>query len=356
MKPTGIVSDRGYLEHQVPEGHPEHPRRLQAVLDRLARESRLSGRLAPIQPRTATPNEIVRLHSPGYFRQIEATAATAHCALNGDTFTSAGSFHTACLAAGGLLAAVAAVLEGRVQNAFALVRPPGHHAEASRALGYCLFNNVALGACFAREAFGLKRILIVDWDVHHGNGTQHLFEDDPGVLFFSTHQYPLFPGTGQFTETGRGRGEGYTVNLPLPKGYGDAEYAALFQRLLVPLAEAYAPELILVSAGFDAHREDPLAGMCMTETGFAVLARILVDLAAACCSHRLVMVLEGGYHPRALAASVVAVLCEMSGLAHTSGSVARSADPRKLDYVLNRILPVMRPYWPGMVDPGGPRG
>jgi acetoin utilization deacetylase AcuC-like enzyme len=346
MKATGIVADSRYLLHLMPDGHPEHPKRLRTVLEKLAEETALNARLEPIQAELATEGDIVRLHRRGYFRQIAGTAGIERSALTADTFTSAESFTTACLAAGGFLAAITAVLEKRVQNAFALVRPPGHHAEASRAMGYCLFNNVALGAAFAREAFGLERILIVDWDVHHGNGTQHLFEADPAVLFFSTHQYPLFPGTGQFTETGRGRGEGYTVNLPMPKGYGDAEYSAIFRRLLVPLAEAYAPELILVSAGFDTHRDDPMAGMCMTDAGFAALTRILVDLAATCCADRLVMVLEGGYHPTAMADSIVAVLSEMAGLTYYEGNLDLNANPRKLDYVLTRCLPVLRPFWP----------
>ncbi len=345
MKTTGIVCDPCFLDHLMPQGHPEHPRRLRAVIDRLALEDRLGRELMPIAPRPATQGEIERVHQPGYFRKIAATAGVERSALTADTFASAGSYAAACLAAGGFCAAIAAVLEGKVKNAFALVRPPGHHAEASRALGYCLFNNTALGAAFARDQFGLRRILIVDWDVHHGNGTQHLFEADPGVLFFSTHQHPLFPGTGQYTEVGRGRGEGFTVNLPLAKGYGDAEYAAIYRSLLVPLAQAYMPELILVSAGFDTHRDDPMAGMCMTEEGFVALARILLDLAAACCQDRLVMVLEGGYHPPALAASVVAVLCEMAGLTHTPETGHRTADRRRLDYVLARSLPVLRPYW-----------
>ena len=346
MSVTGVITDRRYLAHHMPDGHPEHVRRLQGVYDRLSAETELVGRLQPIAARLASEAEIVQVHRRGYYLKIAATARSEHTALTADTFASAESFAAAGLAAGGLFEAIVAVVDARVDNAFALVRPPGHHAEASRALGYCLFNNAALGAAFARSHYGIERILIVDWDVHHGNGTQHMFEDDPGVLFFSIHQYPLFPGTGQFTETGRGRGEGYTVNLPLPKGYGDAEYAAIFQRLLVPLAEAYAPELIIVSAGFDTHRNDPLGGMCMTEIGFAALTRILMDVAAACCAGRLVMVLEGGYHVGALAASVVAVLAEMSGLTRSPWPRTEAADRRKIDYALSRSLPVLRPFWP----------
>jgi len=244
--------------------------------------------------------------------------------------------------------AVSRVVEGRLDAAFALTRPPGHHAEKSRAMGYCLFNNVALAAMFARRRLGVARVLIVDWDLHHGNGTQHLFENDDSVMYFSIHQRRIFPGTGLFTETGRGRGEGYTVNVPLPGGYGDAEYAALFEKLLKPVATAFAPHLILVSAGFDTPQDDPLGGggMVMTAGGYAVLARSLMDVAQACCGGRLVFTLEGGYNPAALAESIRAVLLELADLTrHDPQRTMAGASAKRIAYAERRVTHVHGRLW-----------
>ncbi len=213
-------------------------------------------------------------------------------------------------------------------------------------MGYCLFNNVALAATFALDHFNVKRLLIVDWDVHHGNGTQHIFEADPRILFFSVHQSSLYPGTGNFTEVGRGPGEGFTINVPLPRDLGDAEYAAIFQHLLVPVAEAFLPELILVSAGFDPHLLDPLGAMRMSSKGFAVLTRCLMTLADRLCSGRLVLVLEGGYHPMSLAESVAAVLAELSNMTVSSvDAVAAQANSKRLSPVLTRCRHVHQSFW-----------
>ena len=343
MKPTGIVNGAIYLAHVTPEGHPEHHRRLEAIGARLRSEAALVDRLQSIAAFCPESKDLAAVHAEAYLQALAATADADVTALTADTFASRQSFQTARMAAGGVMAAVDAVMAGVVENAFALVRPPGHHAEISRAMGYCLINNVAAGAVHARRRYGLKRILIVDWDVHHGNGTQHMFESDPGVLFCSTHQWPLFPGTGLFTETGLGPGEGYTVNLPLPRGYGDGEYAAIFQDLIAPLARGYKPELILVSAGFDTHRDDPIGGMRMTEAGFAVLTRILMDEARQCCAGRLVLVLEGGYHLAALANSVAAVLAELADLTTAQPvRMAATADAHKRRYVRSRFEPVHR--------------
>jgi acetoin utilization deacetylase AcuC-like enzyme len=342
---TGIVRDNAYLEHRPAPGHPETPERLSAVYDMLDRLN-FPNRLINIQPRPATREEILRVHSPEYYDLVKATAGGETCALTADTHVSAGSFAAARLAAGGVLAAIETVVAGTAGNAFALVRPPGHHAEINRAMGYCLFNNIAVGARYARETLGLKKVLLVDWDVHHGNGTQHVFEADPSVLFFSIHQSPHFPNTGSFTETGRGPGEGYTANVPLTKGYGDNEYVYLLEHLLRPIALEFKPELFIVSAGFDTHREDRMGNMRMTAAGYAALARVLMDIAAACCDGRLVLVLEGGYHTTALPESVHAVLLELTGLTHTDiGKLAAKADKRKINYVLKRFLPVQSRFW-----------
>jgi acetoin utilization deacetylase AcuC-like enzyme len=202
------------------------------------------------------------------------------------------------------MTAVDAIMEGQVDQAFCAVRPPGHHAEAARAMGFCLFNNVAVAARYIQERHGIQRVLIVDWDVHHGNGTQHSFDDDPSVLYFSTHQYPHYPGTGAATERGNGKGEGLTINVPMSGGQGDEEFREVFEKVLVPAADSFNPGFVLISAGFDAHRDDPLAGLGLTEDGFASLTQIVAGIALRHASGRVVSCLEGGYNLRALSASV----------------------------------------------------
>jgi acetoin utilization deacetylase AcuC-like enzyme len=221
---------------------------------------------------------------------------------------SAGSLEAAYLAAGGVLAGIDAIMEKRIDHVFCAVRPPGHHAEAARAMGFCLFNNIAIAARYAQKRYGIQRVLIVDWDVHHGNGTQHSFEDDSSILFFSTHQYPHYPGTGRGTERGTGSGEGFTINVPMEAGGGDEEYRSIFQKVLTPAAERFRPEFILLSAGFDAHRDDPLASMTLTESGYADLTEIVVGIAKRHAGGRVLSALEGGYNLTALAASVDAHL------------------------------------------------
>jgi acetoin utilization deacetylase AcuC-like enzyme len=232
--------------------------------------------------------------------------------LDADTSTSARTYEVSLLAAGGFLAAIDAVM-GDLANAFALVRPPGHHAERDRAMGFCIFNNIAIGARYALSAHGLERVLIVDWDLHHGNGTQHTFYSDPHVLYFSTHQYPYYPGTGHYTEVGEGDGRGYTVNVPLSTGYGDSDYANIFRHILQPIALAYQPQLILVSAGFDIYNRDPLGGMAVTPEGFARLTDIIMDIAQEVCQERIVITLEGGYNLEGQALSVKEVVQRLAG-------------------------------------------
>jgi acetoin utilization deacetylase AcuC-like enzyme len=234
--------------------------------------------------------------------------------LDPDTFTSAQSFDAALLAAGGLLALVEATFAGKIEAGLALVRPPGHHAEAGRGMGFCLFNNIAVAAQAALRRHGCRRVMIVDWDLHHGNGTQHSFEEDDQVLYFSCHQYPYYPGTGGCYEVGRGRGTGYTVNVPLGLGHGDGEYIQIMTRLVEPLADEFKPELILVSAGFDIYAGDPLGGQKVTTRGFAALARFTAELAARHCPGRHVITLEGGYHIQGQADSILAMIRELSGV------------------------------------------
>ena len=268
-------------------------------------ESGTAAHLTRIEPRRAEDEWITQVHSPSYVASLNRHAPTSgRVSLDPDTSMSPGSLPAAYLAAGGALAAVDAIMAQQVDHVFCAVRPPGHHAEAGRAMGFCLFNNVAIAARYVQKKYGLTRVLIVDWDVHHGNGTQHSFEEDPSVLFFSTHQYPHYPGTGRGTERGKGAGEGFTVNVPMEAGEGDAEYHAIFLKSLVPAADAFKPEFVMISAGFDAHKDDPLASMGLTEAGYADLTDIVAGIAKRHANGRILSSLEGGYNLTALAYSV----------------------------------------------------
>jgi acetoin utilization deacetylase AcuC-like enzyme len=308
MGTTGLVYHPAYLDHDMGAGHPESPNRLRAILQQLER-SGTAGRVRKIEPRKAEDEWITQIHSPSYVAALNThQPASGRVALDADTSMSPGSLPAAYLAAGGALAAVDAIMRGDVEHAFCAVRPPGHHAETARAMGFCLFNNVAIAARYVQKKYGLSRVLIVDWDVHHGNGTQHSFEQDPSILFFSTHQYPHYPGTGQATERGTGAGEGFTINVPMEAGDGDDEYHAIFLNVLLPAAEAFKPEFVIISAGFDAHRDDPLASMGLTEAGYSDLTGLVVGIAKRHAQGRLLSALEGGYNLTALGASVDAHL------------------------------------------------
>jgi acetoin utilization deacetylase AcuC-like enzyme len=308
---VGLLRDRLYLEHSNGDGHPERPERLAAVDDAVARAGFASS-LTDFPARDATRAELGRIHEEAHIDRIAATEGERFRMLDADTGAGPDSYRAALRAAGGAMAAVDAVVSGEVRRSFALPRPPGHHAEQSRAMGFCLFNNVAVAAAHARAVHGLERIAVVDWDVHHGNGTQWSFYEDPGVLYVSIHEYPLFPGTGLVQDTGRDIGDGYTVNLPLPAGQTDADYAIAFDQVVIPVLEEFDPELVLVSAGFDAHRDDPLARMRLTVDGFRRMTRALIGVAERHADGRIVHVLEGGYNLEALAEGVVAVLDELA--------------------------------------------
>ena len=313
MGMTGLVYHPAYLEHDMGAGHPESPNRLRTIMDQLER-SGTAARVKRIEARRAEDEWILQVHSPSYVAALNAhTPASGRVALDPDTSLSPGSLSAAYFAAGGALAAVDAIMNGEVVHAFCAVRPPGHHAEVDRAMGFCLFNNVAIAARYVQKQYGLTRVLIVDWDVHHGNGTQHTFEQDPSVLFFSPHQYPHYPGTGRATERGTGPGEGFTINVPMKPGDGDDEYHAIFMNVLQPAADAFKPEFVIISSGFDAHRDDPLANMGLTEAGYASLTGLVVDIAKRHAQGRLLSALEGGYHLTALAGSVDAHLKALLG-------------------------------------------
>jgi acetoin utilization deacetylase AcuC-like enzyme len=303
LPPVGFVWHDRCLLHDNGPGHPERPKRLTAIRDGLERSGTLA-RLLSITPEAAPLEALARVHDESYVEALERVCARAPVRLDPDTGVSEGSWAAALLSAGGGLAAVDAVMEGRARSAFVCTRPPGHHAERDRAMGFCLFNNIAVAARHAQHRHGVKRVAIVDWDVHHGNGTQHIFDADDTVLYLSTHQWPFYPGTGARGERGRGPGLGTTINLPLPAGSGDEEYARLFETVVIPALESFQPGLLLISAGFDAHERDPLAGMALTTPGYGKLTTLLRDAARGLCDGRLVSLLEGGYDLDALAASV----------------------------------------------------
>lgn len=304
---VGVVRDERYMLHDMGPFHPESPRRLEAVY----RAIEDLGFLEDIPPREATREELALVHQGAYIDLIASTEGK-RVQLDPDTSTCPDSYRVALLAAGGVLEAVRWALEEKGRRAFALVRPPGHHAEPDRAMGFCLFNNVAIAARFAQRSLGVERVLIVDWDLHHGNGTQKAFWEDPTVLYFSTHQYPYYPGTGHYTEVGEGPGRGYTVNCPLTVGQDDLDYANIFRHHLAPIARQFRPQLILVSAGFDPYYRDPLGGMKVTEEGFARLTDLVLSMAGE-WECPLVLILEGGYHVEGLARSVREVLKIMGG-------------------------------------------
>jgi acetoin utilization deacetylase AcuC-like enzyme len=343
MRSLAIIKDDRYLEHNAGEGHPESPNRLLVIHDLIATEF---SELPLIEPRLATEDELAAIHDPFYIQAVANTEGRAFSHLDADTGLSARSYQVARLAAGGLLEAVDRILNPQSailnpQSVFAFVRPPGHHAEPGRGMGFCLFNNIAIAAEYAIEKHGLKRILIVDWDLHHGNGTQKAFYDRKDVLFFSSHQYPHYPGTGSFDEVGSGKGEGFTVNAPLPSGFGDTEYLAVYERVLKPIALEYKPELVLVSAGFDPYAKDPLGGMEVTGDGFGHIASLVRTIANATCGGKVLLTLEGGYNPDGLREGVRSVLQALIGPARTVPTM----DSRAAESVIQNIIARQKKYW-----------
>ena len=302
----GYVLDDLFAQHRAPSGHPERPARAEAVRDAL-RGAHLAERATHVPIRVATDEELARVHAGAYLDDLVARIPGNTGWLDPDTYFSPGTWDAARAAAGSTAALALAVLGGELAQGIAVVRPPGHHATRERAMGFCLLNNVAVAAAAARAA-GAARVAIVDWDVHHGNGTQDIFWDDPNVLYLSVHQYPYYPGTGAATEIGGPAARGATVNVGLPGGSGNAEYAAVFDHVFLPALARVAPDLILVSAGFDAYEHDPLAGMRVTHAGFRAMAQRLVAAAARLCGGRIVALLEGGYDLDGLAGGMVATL------------------------------------------------
>ncbi|MBI4395088.1 MAG: histone deacetylase [Candidatus Omnitrophica bacterium] len=293
---TALVYSERYQDHDTGHNHPERPARVISVYQFL-KKSDLFPQLLLIRPRPAHLRQVNLVHPLDYIHHVKHACQRQWRLLDTlDTAISPESFDVALLAVGGVLELVDAIMAGEARNGFALVRPPGHHAEPTKALGFCIFNNVAIAARYLQEEYGLERILIIDWDVHHGNGTQHIFEEDPSVFYFSTHQYPFYPGTGAESEIGRGQGKGTTLNVPLPAGAGDEEYQSVFREIFYPRAIEFMPDFILISAGFDAHEADPLAHMNLTESSYGFFTDMALQIAHESGHERVASVLEGGYH------------------------------------------------------------
>jgi len=306
-----IIYDDIFLAHDT-GGHPENAGRLTAVVEHL-KEHGTWERVGHLQPQAATAGDVQLVHTPGHVEHVRQIAQAGGPGLDHETLISSRSYEAALMAAGAGITGVDALVRGDMDTVFALVRPPGHHATADRGMGFCLFNNIAIAALHALRS-GIERLAIVDWDLHHGNGTQDIFFRRPDVLYISTHQYPCYPGTGWIDEVGTFEGEGFTVNIPLPPGCGDRHYLQAFEAIVVPALMQYRPQLILISAGFDPHVQDPLGAMNVTAEGFGQIAERVQDVAGEVCQGRMLLLLEGGYDYGGLARSICEVIARLADL------------------------------------------
>ena len=349
MRKTLILKNDLFLEHIPDFNHVESPDRLRVIYEQL--EQSPLNEIFTYPDFEAAPVEALELnHTKEHVMRVAGTAGKTFSSLDPDTQTSAKSYDAACLAAGAVTGGREMIVRGEADNGFALVRPPGHHAETDRAMGFCLFNNVAIGARFGLQSLGLERIAIIDWDLHHGNGTQNSFYTSKDVLYFSTHAYPYYPGSGSLGEVGAGEGEGYTINVPLSGGHDDRAFAKIFQEIILPATREYHPDFLIISAGFDTYFADPLGTMAVTEQGFACMTKQVVDLAAEICQGRLLVALEGGYNLRGLRDGVLGVLAELSGNPTCPGKVDESAlqaiiESEKEVPVIEQVRNIAKRYW-----------
>lgn len=347
MPSMALVYHPDYLLHET-GGHPENKQRLEAIMAFLQERGYLE-QIAVETPAAASPEQVGFIHEQHYIEAVARFARQGGGMWDPDTVVSPRSYDIALLAAGGAIRAVDLVLGGGVRVAWALVRPPGHHADPGEGRGFCLFNNIAIAVRHAQQQWSVRKILIVDWDVHHGNGTQAAFWNDPDILYFSTHQMPLFPGTGRAEETGGPAARGLTVNVPLPPGTGDSGYIYALENVLLPVAAAFRPDLVMVSAGQDAYFADPLANMRLTVAGFRRLARLVRDVAEEACGGKIVLTLEGGYHLRGQASAVAGIIAELAGLEDPGLadplSPPEDTFPSRAREAVDRARAIQSPLW-----------
>jgi acetoin utilization deacetylase AcuC-like enzyme len=340
----GLVYHPDYLIHTQAH-HPERKERLISVLKAIGDQG-LAGRLQMFEPLPAAVEDLALIHDRNYIASVEEACRSGRSSLDIDTYVVPESYRVALLSAGGALTGLRRVMDKKPDKVFVLNRPPGHHAESNRAMGFCLFNNIAVAAAVAKRDYGLKRVAIIDWDVHHGNGTQHSFERDAEVLFISIHQSPAYPGSGSAGEVGRSDGEGYTVNIPLPPGCGDGEYDMFFKEIIIPVLDQFKPELLLISAGQDAYRMDPLAGMALTYNGYYNMAALLAGVAARWSEGRMLLCLEGGYHLEGQAEAIVHVLSALGGWNLPINEKAPELKPSAAAVRrLEEIRSIQKQYW-----------
>jgi acetoin utilization deacetylase AcuC-like enzyme len=347
--PTGVIFSGDFRKHDPGRGHPESSERIDAVARAIA-APRLASKIEVVAPKAAEKEHILLVHWERLYDEVMATRARERTYLDSDTIACPATAEVAHLAVGAVLTAIDRVMsagEDKFENAFALLRPPGHHAKPDKAMGFCFFNNIAVGAMYALKRYQLRRILILDFDVHHGNGTQKAFYTSPEVLYLSTHQSPHYPGTGAINETGKDEGEGFTLNVPMPAGMGDREYLRVFRDVLVPVGLQYRPELVLVSAGFDAHRDDPLGGMELSSGGYAAIASEILGLARETCQGKVIFALEGGYNLKALEESIGSVLDVMTGGKTEAPSVTGDA----AEDLTRELRKVHGGYWSSLRSP-----
>ena len=341
---TGLVYHENYLKHDT-GFHPETAERLIHIMRKLE-EAGITEKIKRITPKKASKEQIMYVHTGDYIEKVEAICKESGGMLDPDTPLCRDTYEIALLSAGGVIKAVDEVMDNsnQLKHIFALIRPPGHHATRNRGMGFCIFNNIAIAAQHLKGKYGVKRILIVDWDVHHGNGTQELFYDDPSVLYFSTHQYPHYPGTGWIDEVGKGEGEGFTVNIPLPAATDDAGYLYAIKNILVPIAIDFSPEFVLVSAGFDAHIADYLAAMKVKSSGFGLFTDVIKEIAKKNSKGRIVMALEGGYNLEAIAESALSVFNSLLAIRSRPQKSALNKDER-VKIRVDEIKEVQKNYW-----------
>lgn len=340
MKNVGLSIDELFVKHDNGMDHPESPDRVYAINDML-HQTKIIDKLILQKPRDADEDDIARVHKSEYIEKIKSTRGRDKVFLDQDTSANPFSYAAAIRASGSVLENIDSIINKKIDRGFSIVRPPGHHAESDRAMGFCLFNHVAVGAAYL-QAKGFNNILIVDFDIHHGNGTQHIFENNNNILYFSTHQFPFYPGTGSINEIGIDKGKGYTVNLPIPAGFDDNEHLAIYNELLVPVADQFKPEFILISAGFDSHKKDPLGGMNLSSECFAKLARLHLDIAEKYSSGNILFVLEGGYDLNALWESTNYVFNELLDITISDSSKYESNNATS---IIQQVKDAHKSYW-----------